>query len=98
MVDEGSEARESVRAAGDDSPAPAPELGPLKGSGAGPKSCLGSVVALLGVALGGLYVINPGAGMIELIPDIVPLFGNLDEAAASAMLIFGLQYLFGRRP
>ena len=61
------------------------------------KSCFGSLMALGGVVFGGIYVINPGAGFIELIPDNIPLFGNLDEAAATTLLVLGLQYLFGRR-
>ena len=61
------------------------------------RGCLGRLVAVLGVLLGSLYVINPGAGIIELIPDNVPIFGNLDEAAATTMLVLSLQSLFGRR-
>ena len=34
-----------------------------------------------------VYLVNPGAGVFELIPDNVPGFGNLDEAAATAALI-----------
>jgi hypothetical protein len=63
----------------------------------GSRGCIGSVSALAGVVLGGLYLTNPTAGLIELIPDTIPLFGNLDEAAATTMLVLGLQYLFGRR-
>jgi len=34
-----------------------------------------------------LYLINPGAGIFELLPDNLPLIGNLDEALATAVLI-----------
>ncbi len=34
-----------------------------------------------------VYILNPGAGVFELIPDNVPVFGNLDEAAAVGLLI-----------
>ncbi len=34
-----------------------------------------------------LYLINPGAGIFELIPDNIPLIGNIDEALATAILI-----------
>lgn len=34
-----------------------------------------------------IYILNPGAGVIELIPDNIPVFGNLDEAAAVGLLI-----------
>lgn len=33
-----------------------------------------------------VYIINPGAGVVEFIPDIVPFVGNLDEAAAALIL------------
>jgi uncharacterized membrane protein YkvA (DUF1232 family) len=50
-----------------------------------------------------IYLLNPTMGVIELIPDNFPIIGNLDEAAATAMLISALAYfgfdlgrLFGR--
>lgn len=39
-----------------------------------------------------LYMINPGAGIFELIPDNLPLLGNLDEATAMALLLASLRY------
>ena len=39
-----------------------------------------------------LYIINPGAGLFELIPDNLPLVGNLDEAAAVTLLLMCLRY------
>ena len=39
-----------------------------------------------------LYLLNPTAGFFELIPDTLPLIGNLDEAAAVATLIMCLRY------
>jgi len=39
-----------------------------------------------------LYILNPGAGVFELIPDNLPLVGNLDEAAAVALLLICLRY------
>lgn len=57
--------------------------------------CLGLIAAL--------YLLNPGAGIFELIPDNLPFVGNLDEAAAVALLLACLRYfgvelpdLFGR--
>lgn len=41
----------------------------------------------LGLVLGVLYILNPGAGTFELIPDMLPLIGNLDEAAAVALVM-----------
>jgi len=39
-----------------------------------------------------LYLLNPTAGFIEIIPDWYPLIGNLDEATAVALLISALGY------
>ncbi|HEX9776923.1 MAG TPA: hypothetical protein VGA63_02160 [Geopsychrobacteraceae bacterium] len=38
------------------------------------------------------YLLNPGAGLFELIPDNLPFIGNLDEAAAVATLLMCLNY------
>lgn len=35
----------------------------------------------------GLYLLNIGFGIAEFIPDNVPIFGNLDEAAATVVLV-----------
>ena len=39
-----------------------------------------------------LYLLNFTAGFVEFIPDNIPIFGNLDEAAATALLINCLAY------
>lgn len=39
-----------------------------------------------------IYLLNPTAGFFELIPDNIPLIGNLDEAAAVALLLMCLRY------
>lgn len=49
------------------------------------------VVFALGV-LSALYILNPTAGIFEIIPDNLPLVGNLDEAAAVALLLMCLRY------
>ena len=50
----------------------------------------------LGVILAGLislvYLINPGAGFLEIIPDNFPIIGNLDEAAACAVILAAFRY------
>jgi hypothetical protein len=51
----------------------------------------GTFVLALG-AISTLYLINPTAGIFELIPDNMPLVGNLDEFAASALLLNCLAY------
>lgn len=49
------------------------------------------VVFILGL-LSVIYILNPGMGVFELIPDNVPFIGNLDEAAAVALLLMCLKY------
>lgn len=50
-------------------------------------------LSVIGVAMFALfYLINPTAGIFELIPDNIPLIGNLDEAAAVFVLISALKY------
>jgi len=48
------------------------------------------------VALAGLlslvYLLNPTAGLFELIPDNFPIIGNLDEAAAVAIILAAFRY------
>lgn len=47
-----------------------------------------TIVGLLSV----LYLLNPSAGLFEIIPDAIPLVGNLDEATAAALLLAVLRY------
>ena len=39
-----------------------------------------------------LYLLNIGAGVVELIPDNIPIIGNLDEVAATVLLLNCLAY------
>ena len=50
------------------------------------------------VALGTLYVINPTAGIFELLPDNLPIVGNLDEAAVLFIMFSAMRYLGMRLP
>jgi hypothetical protein len=50
-----------------------------------------TVVACLGI-MALLYLLNIGAGLIELIPDNFPFIGNLDEASAVVLLLMCLKY------
>ncbi|MGE4543998.1 MAG: hypothetical protein AB7D06_07815 [Pedobacter sp.] len=49
------------------------------------------LVFLLGV-IAVIYLLNPGAGLFELLPDNLPFIGNLDEAAAVGLLLMCLKY------
>lgn len=39
-----------------------------------------------------LYLLNPGLGLFEFIPDNIPFVGNLDEATATFLLLSALAY------
>ena len=39
-----------------------------------------------------VYLINPDAGIIEFIPDNIPLLGNIDETVAVTFLLGVLNY------
>ncbi len=39
-----------------------------------------------------IYMLNPTWGVIEVIPDNIPIIGNLDEATAMAVLVACLRY------
>lgn len=49
------------------------------------------LVALAGV-LAFLYLMNPTFGVFELLPDNIPLVGNIDEATATMVLLGALRY------
>lgn len=61
------------------------------------KEKMKTFTALLGGILGLIYILNPTAGIIELIPDNLPFIGNLDEAAA-VLLILGCLRRFNIDP
>ncbi|MBN1933913.1 MAG: DUF1232 domain-containing protein [Anaerolineae bacterium] len=50
-------------------------------------------VAWATIVLGGLYIVNPTAGIFELLPDALPLIGNLDEAAIMFLIFGAMRYL-----
>lgn len=49
------------------------------------------LIAFIGV-LSALYLLNPGFGVFELIPDALPFVGNLDEGTAAFLLLSSLAY------
>jgi hypothetical protein len=46
---------------------------------------------------GFIYLLNPGAGVFELIPDNIPFIGNLDEGVAAILVWYGLLEFFHRK-
>ncbi|MBG0786675.1 MAG: DUF1232 domain-containing protein [Anaerolineaceae bacterium] len=44
------------------------------------------ILAFIGV----IYLLNPTAGILELIPDNIPGIGNLDESLAVLLIIAGI--------
>ncbi len=58
----------------------------------GPKrSCLGNLIAAAALLISGIYILNPTAG-VDLLPDNLPLAGNLDEAFFTVVLLSSLAY------
>ena len=54
-------------------------------------------LAVLASVAATIYILNPTAGVIEFIPDNIPFIGNLDEATATAILIWGVKALFSKK-
>jgi len=48
-------------------------------------------VALAGIA-SFLYLLNPTLGVFELLPDNIPLLGNVDDATATMVLLGALRF------
>ncbi len=49
-------------------------------------------IAKMILVLGGLYLLNPIFG-VDLLPDNLPILGNLDEVLAVFMMIGSVRYL-----
>lgn len=71
------------------------KLGPLTTplSARGMKPWMVYVAAVLGV----IYMINPTAGLLEFIPDNLPIIGNLDEGVAAMLIWYALVEFFEGR-
>ena len=52
----------------------------------------GRTLAWAALIVGAAYVLNPTFG-IDLLPDNLPILGNLDEAAAVFLVLGALRYL-----
>lgn len=50
------------------------------------------IIVIVTGLLAGLYLLNPGFGIFELIPDNIPLVGNMDEATATFLVISSLAF------
>lgn len=51
-----------------------------------------TIAAVVLGSLSALYILNPTAGIIELLPDNIPFLGNLDEATAVIILVACLRH------
>lgn len=51
------------------------------------------ILPFIGIIIGIIYLLNPTAGVIELIPDNLPYIGNLDEAGAVLLIISCLKLI-----
>ena len=47
--------------------------------------------------VGFIYLLNPTFGILELIPDNMPIVGNLDEGAAALLVWQGINRLINNR-
>jgi hypothetical protein len=47
--------------------------------------------------VGIIYLLNPTGGLVEIIPDIIPFVGNLDEGVAMLLIWYGLVEFFEGR-
>ena len=56
------------------------------------------IVAWATIAAGSVYMINPTLGVFELVPDNLPVVGNLDEAAVVFIMFAAMRYLGLRLP
>lgn len=58
------------------------------------KNKLKTIFIVIGGILGVLYLLNPTAGIFEILPDNLPIVGNLDEGAAVVLILAALR-VFG---
>lgn len=54
------------------------------------------LLAVFLAIISAIYLINPGAGIFELLPDTIPFIGNVDEGLAAYVLYSCVEYLRGR--
>ena len=56
-----------------------------------------NLIGIFSIIFGILYLSNIGSGFVEIIPDIIPVFGNIDEGLAGALILFELNTLRGKK-
>jgi hypothetical protein len=56
-------------------------------------SWLGRVLAVVGALLSAVYLSNIGLGTFELLPDVLPAVGNIDEVLFTLLLVYCLRKL-----
>lgn len=72
---------------------PTPEAGTTQGvpppppSAKAPRTPANNFAVLILGVLSALYLFNPTLGVFELIPDNIPIVGNLDEIGATLLLL-----------
>ncbi len=54
---------------------------------------MSTVAWALAATLSGLYLVNPGFGIFELLPDNLPVIGNLDEGGATILFLWAMAEL-----
>jgi len=54
-------------------------------------------LSLLGLVVSVVYLLNPTAGVWELIPDNIPFLGNIDEAFFAWLLIDSIKKVFVKK-
>jgi hypothetical protein len=70
-------------------PVPPPAIPPA----VSPPTAAGKATAWFCVVASGLYLLNPDFGVFEFLPDNLPIVGNIDEVAATLLLLGCLDYL-----
>jgi len=50
-------------------------------------SMVANLVSVIGLLLAGVYLANPGWGVLELLPDNLPGIGNIDEVVATTIFL-----------
>jgi uncharacterized membrane protein YkvA (DUF1232 family) len=54
------------------------------------------LTAIVLALLSAVYLINPTAGVFELLPDVIPFVGNVDESLAAYVLYSSIEFLRGK--